>query len=244
MSIRCVLCWTAASVFTVGGASSARQTGGKAVPRDVQALIDRLQSADARGRADAAATLAAKGVRAAPAVPFLIPMLGDHTPLERQNFQVAPTPTSPGAEAFEALAKVGEPAVLPLIAALADQRIAASVAALLGKIRDPRALPPLLRLLESPDLGRDAAKALGTLGDVRALQPLLRLLKSPDLGGAAAEALGTLGDSAAADPLISCLQSPRESVRYGAIKGVGKLRAPAAVAPVALPRDREPGPRE
>ena len=84
-----------------------------------------------------------------------------------------------GAES--SLAKIGKPAVEPLIAVLKDKEpcVRSRVISLLGKIKDTRAVDPLITALKDtdPDVRRDAVTALGEIKDVRAIGPLIAALK-------------------------------------------------------------------
>lgn len=110
-------------------------------------------------------------------------------------------------EAEDALAKIGEPTVEPLIKALDDNDFwmrAAAVGAL-GKIGDERAVEPLMKALnewydkyEKYENGCHlVAKALGAIGDERAVEPLIEILDECSDEGVrwhAATALGEIGD--------------------------------------------------
>ncbi|MER3501614.1 MAG: PBS lyase [Candidatus Fervidibacterota bacterium] len=99
--------------------------------------------------------------------------------------------------AIEALVKIGEPAVEPLIEALRDRdwevRWAAAYA--LGKIGKP-AVEPLIEALRDRDgkVRRAAADALGAIGDARAVEPLIEALRDRDweVREAAVNALGKI----------------------------------------------------
>jgi HEAT repeat protein len=103
---------------------------------------------------------------------------------------------------IDALAKIGERAVGPLIAVLkeADDEARVLAASTLGRIGDPRAVEPLIAALrytrlkprwprklvkfldERPArLRRGAAGALGAIGDARAVEPLTAALDDTDL---------------------------------------------------------------
>lgn len=87
------------------------------------------------------------------------------------------------AAAAEALVKIGQPAVAPLIAALGtvdDSANAAAVDALV-KIGRP-AVEPLVAALKHSrsDVREAAAAALGQIGDTRAVEPLVAALKHTD----------------------------------------------------------------
>lgn len=75
--------------------------------------------------------------------------------------------------------KIGDPAVEPLLALLADERPGqrAGAAIALGTMGVPAAVEPLIGLLDDADdkVQFNAVKALGLIGDARARQPLERL---------------------------------------------------------------------
>src|SRR5262249_23605816 len=85
--------------------------------------------------------------------------------------------------ASDALAKMGEPALLPLIAALHHRRDHPDdawrrnwVADELGMLGDPGAVEALMLALNDVEVRESAAEALGRIGDIRALESLERLL--------------------------------------------------------------------
>jgi len=106
-----------------------------------------------------------------------------------------------GLTAANALAKIGQPAVTPLNAALKDSSPVArrNAAIALGKIKDSSAVKPLITALndENPIVRRNAAKALGEIQDVRAVEPLTAALNdnSPVVRRNAALALKGMGSS-------------------------------------------------
>jgi HEAT repeat protein len=105
------------------------------------------------------------GAEAAPAVPFLLVILGDSTPLELDGNPQGPT--SPGQEAALALVKIGTLSVDPLIGALnyEDPTMRKHAAWALGKIEDPRAIRPLIETLsdDDPQVRSHAATALAEI---------------------------------------------------------------------------------
>jgi HEAT repeat protein len=109
-------------------------------------------------------------------------------------------------KAAEALAKIGPPAVEPLITALSHP---------------------------NDDVRWKAAIALGEIGDVRATDPLIDLLKDSDrfIKGRAAYALGKIG-SPAVVPLITALETGDGSLRWGAVIALGKIRDERAIRPL------------
>jgi HEAT repeat protein len=71
--------------------------------------------------------------------------------------------------------------VKPLIGALEDESISVrqSVAYVLGKIGDTRAVEPLIKAVSEPrGIWVSAAVALGNIGDMRAVEPLLERLSA------------------------------------------------------------------
>lgn len=113
--------------------------------------------------------------------------------------------------ATNALARIGDPVVGPLIQALSNESrwVKGGAADALGQIRDPRAVEPLLYVL-STDTDRwvraEAAKALGKIGDPRAVEPLIHILPTDaHVGSSVAIALAEIGDKRAVEPLIRIL---------------------------------------
>lgn len=80
----------------------------------------------------------------------------------------------------EDLAKIGKPAVDPLIQALGDKngQVRSGAAWTLGKIKDRRAVEPLIRALgdKSNTVRTESAFALGEIGDKKAIKPLEAIL--------------------------------------------------------------------
>ncbi len=80
-----------------------------------------------------------------------------------------------------AIARIGVPAVEPLIKALGDYNLSVRVSAAetLGKINDRRVVEPLIEALrdENWEVRLSAARALGELKDTRAVGPLIITLK-------------------------------------------------------------------
>ena len=111
-------------------------------------------------------------------------------------------------EAVMALARIGKPAVEPLIQSLKNEdrstRFSAAVA--LGKIGDPRAIEPLIQAL------RDEA------WNVRI---------------AVAAALGEIGDERAVEPLTQALNDDNEDVQMGAKKALEKIKTRVEFPPQA-----------
>jgi HEAT repeat protein len=133
----------------------------------------------------------------------------------------------------DSLAKIGVPAVEPLIAALGDpdNNLRAGATRALGEIRDERSVVPLIAALgdASQEVRARAADALGVIGDARAVEPLAAALRDSDwyVRHDAANSLieiGTLGVA----PLIAALKDPSPYVRIAAAEALGKVRAASA----------------
>lgn len=134
-----------------------------------------------------------------------------------------------------ALAKIGEPAVAPLIQALRDKDswIRNGAARALAEIRDARAVEPLIRALEDEDdnVQTEAAYALGRIGDARAVAPLINVFRRHETVGlwrtpasAAAWALGDIGE-AAIESLTRALTDEDHRVQRGAKEALEHFKA-------------------
>ena len=117
------------------------------------------------------------------------------------------------------------------------------LALVLGRTKDPQAVPLLTAALQSPD---DKTRiyslwALGTLGDRSALGPLADSLADPDPGirKTAAFALGELGDPAAAPKLQPRLDDSVADVRWNAALSLAHLGDRSAVPVLETMVDRK-----
>lgn len=158
------------------------------IPIEIRVEIEKLYSLDPVERGNAANSLGKMGKNAVSAVPYLIAMIGDRTPLQwvakPGTIALRIGPTSPSKLAVEALGRIKDPlAVDPLIALLKnaneDPSIRMEAAEALGRIKDPRAVDPLILSLKDNDnsVREWAAKALGEIKDPRALEPMIFALK-------------------------------------------------------------------
>ncbi len=85
------------------------------------ALAKTLQSKNATEAAASAYWLGLKGTAAVPVIPHLVAALGDDRPVNPHAYRTdarTSSRSSPGEEAAEALARIGKPAIDPLITAL------------------------------------------------------------------------------------------------------------------------------
>jgi HEAT repeat protein len=111
-------------------------------------------------------------------------------------------------KATEALIKIGNTAVEPLIASLKDESVRRNAAKALGRIGDTRAVEPLIAVIKNEAYYTDTAvDALGKIGDGRAVEPLIALIENNDsLTENAVDALGEIGDQRAIPILTSLLR--------------------------------------
>jgi HEAT repeat protein len=93
----------------------------------------------------------------------------------------------------------------------------------------PPAVAPLLARLSAPDVDvrQAAASVLGVIADRRAAVPLATRLADPDpnVRAAAAEALGKIGGPEAAAPLLAALDSDDPTLRFAALEALSAMRA-------------------
>lgn len=209
----------------------------KNLPPDIRQLLEATLSSDAQTRASAAAALGKQGPRAAPAISFLIRLLGDR----RAWHETDENHVDIRSKVFDALQAIGEPAVEPLLAHLGDEDLWTRVhaAAALGRLKDPRAVEPMIAMLKEkhPEARSEAATALDRLSDLRAEKPLIAVLrcdKDATVRSAAASALGHREYRQAVKPLIDALLDGREDrdVRRSAAWSLGMIGDRQAVAPL------------
>jgi HEAT repeat protein len=136
------------------------------------------------------------------------------------------------------------------IAALKDEdwAIREEAAAMLGTLRDPRAVAPLVSVLHDSDRAvRDAAiGALLAIGEP-AVTPLGACLSDPELTvqELASSILANIADARVLAPLVKALKSPDWIVRMHAAKALGRIQDSGAVAPlVPLLQDKVKAVRE
>jgi HEAT repeat protein len=140
-------------------------------------------------------------------------------------------------DAAEALTRIGEPALGPLVAALADEHwlVRASSAIALGQLGDLRAVVPLVATLSDTELQvrLDATEALSKLGDPDAIDAVTALLNDPAehelVRAQAARALGQLVRGEVLAPLVSALDDPSVDVRCQALYALAESAGPVAV---------------
>ena len=146
-----VFCGIGCSFYVVRGVNTtnlvAQKASGESSP-SVKANIQKLSSADARERIEAACALGK--ARAAAAIPDLIKLLSDDTPVaqpvcdQKGVWGKGDNKTTPGEMAAVALSQIGHEAVEPLIGALKSDawQARANAAFALGLIHEERVIEP------------------------------------------------------------------------------------------------------
>jgi HEAT repeat protein len=135
--------------------------------------------------------------------------------------------------AIEALTKGGDRSVPSLIRALRhkDPEVIMFAAGILGKTRDPAAIPHLVQLLESEEINV-AQAAIDSLAQLRAtvaVDALIHALdRDPWLRFAAVHALGEIGDERGVEPLVPLLED--EVMRPVVVEALGRIGTPTALA--------------
>lgn len=207
--------------------------------KDATAAAAGLTSADPSTRTRAACELRALGSQAASALPRLITMLEDGSPVDpavcgertwgNGRFRGAQDTTTPGEQAASALVAIGTPAFDPLTKALgAPAWISRTNAAwALGALGNRRAVPLLARTLADTEakVRSRSAWALGALDANEAVPALIDALKDSDAGvrEQAAWALGAIGDRRAVDGLVGALADSVAAVRKQAAWALGAI---------------------
>ena len=201
------------------------------VSREVKALIEQTFSPDPRLRIEACDKLERMDKVAAPAVPFLIQLLGDKS--ETKDVFSGEV----GISAELALKAIGEPAIKPCIVALSQssgqQRQA--LIAVLGSSGERAAAEVLAGLLSDPDVDI-RRRAAGSLDDCLKLRqgrpqpihilPILvqaRMDRNVNVRMWIARALGDLQDPRVVEPLQEMLNDASESVRGDAAAALGQV---------------------
>jgi HEAT repeat protein len=209
------------------------------IPADVQREIERLVSLDPTEQAAAVSHLRGMGPRAAPAIPYLIRMLGKRT--TRWSFSPITPPTFPGGtspfeitsrpnEALETLIAIGRPAVPALMAALKakDAEVRADAAQALGGIQDARAVAPLVSALRDEDMNvrERAAETLGKINDAGTVKLVTAALRDSGTDYSVrrniVEALRKIDNSLAIEPLIVAMKDSDWRVRLAATQELAR----------------------
>lgn len=225
------------------------------IPAEVRWLIQELHSPYSDIRASAVRKLG-RDTRAAPATPYLIPLLGDDTvfPLKTPPASwlsyFSTVPRTIGESAAIALRWIGKPAEDALLAALKDKdwKVRANAIWALGDQKDfysPALEESLIAALTDEhaivrEYAARAMTAMATLREIvrehgaRALAAMRELdeeaLENPQAAAAMVAAL--LENPRAAEALIAALNDEHLNVRASAAHALGKIKDPRAVEPL------------
>lgn len=223
--------------------------------RDISVLTGDLGAPDPETRTRAACGLRELGAAAAAAIPALVNVLGDGSPVDptvcalrwwgRQG-----NLTSPGEQAASALVSIGSRAFEPVLGALKSGLWVArrNAAWAMGALADRRAVDALIAALTDSEASvrEQVAWALGALSDRTATPALIDRLKDSDdrVRRQAAWALGAIDDARAVDGLIGALGDKSAEVRKQAAWALGAIGDSRAL-PGLLPalKDADPGVR-
>jgi HEAT repeat protein len=129
---------------------------------------------------------------------------------------------------IDELAQTGSAVLEPLIHAFKEKGFPhrEKIPAVLGKIKDLRALEPLIESLQDADnLVREASiMALEEIGDSRAIEPLIKALEDTDesVRNAASKGLGNIGDSQCFEHLHAIVKDKKKDIilRRGAAEAI------------------------
>jgi len=210
------------------------------LPRELREQIIRLYSRDPMQRAEAASHLGKMSMSAGPAVPYLIRILQDDTPVTISHYlgggYTSSVDTTPSEEASRALAEIGGPATNALLLALQDphpsvRRLAAKA---LGQIGEIGAVEFLVRLLSDPDRGvrATAAIALGNYRHPMAAQKIMDAYSATTSVSARTDmifALAHINDILAVPFMVEHAKDPVPDIRAAIMLALGKLRDARAI---------------
>ncbi|MFW5906282.1 MAG: HEAT repeat domain-containing protein [Desulfobia sp.] len=204
-------------------------------PAEVKAAIEALRSPFPGQRRDAADALGRMGKKAVPAIPVLIELLSD------DSFTLVGdlVKVTPGDAAAEALTRIGEPAIGPVVNALSSpnptvrRQVTYILREFCEEFKDQRVKDALIIALQDkdPKVKEKASFAIRDCQDPRAVEHLVRHLKDDDRSVriAAACALRQSRDIRALPSLIESLQDKDEEVRRRVVDALAVLKDPRAV---------------
>jgi HEAT repeat protein len=206
--------------------------------KDVDLLVKELKSADPVLRAKAACQLGRLGRGATKAIPALLELLGDDSPVDPKKLETwgyrmrwssnkGPQPTSPGFEAANALGNMGKAAVAPLTEKLKDSSwfVRMNAADALGDIEDPAAYNPLVAALKKEidvEAKIEMIDAISDFEDQRSLEVLASFCDDPvvEVRLEALWGLEDLENESAAPYFLAALRDVEPKVREAGIWGL------------------------
>lgn len=216
------------------GESLAREIDALKTTRQVRDKIKRLHHQNPVERAWAAYQLAKLGRGAAPAVPYLIRMLNDTSPVLLSHYLGggfhSSSDTTPAQEAARTLAKIGEPAIDALVKALdsQDENVRRLVVKSLGQIGNIHSVETLIGALsdKSRRVRAAAAIALGSYRHPIVSQKLTKAFIESDPGIRIdlVYALSQINDIIAVPFLMEQFDNQTPDVRAAIALALGKLR--------------------
>ncbi len=207
---------------------------GKVIPVQIRKNILMLYAPEPLERARAAYELGKVGRGAAPAIPYLVELLGDQSPVLFSRYlgggYHSSFDTTPADEASNALANIGEDANLALVEVTqskqANKRRLAATA--LGQIGGLASIPRLVELLDDRDetVRSAAANALGNYRHPRAAQMLMDAIRVASASARAdmIYALAQINDITTVPFLIERLPSEEPKVHAAILYALGELR--------------------
>lgn len=208
------------------------------IPATIKQEIERLYSSDPAERGKSAFVLKRMGKKAKPAIPFLVDILSDESPLIVTSIPPSRLNTSPGQEAAKALARIGRAGQNALITALKDDNpdVRGNVVRGLAMVEGMRALSLLRTTLgdKNAKVRIQVIEALAETEKPQAVEHMISALKdeNPDVRKCAASELGPLKDTQAVIPLIATLKDEDPHVRANATRALGIIKDHRAVDPL------------
>jgi HEAT repeat protein len=200
------------------------------IPVAVRPLLEKLLSTDCMGKAGTARQLGQMGEQAAPAIPYLIELLGEEEKLGLTFPSTVAQHFSCREAAIDALIAIGRSATEPLINALASWKPLMREGAIrvLGDLGDLRAVKPLSKAINDSDerVRLSAYRALGKLKSPVVADLIFSKLDALDSGTReeALDALVNQGDMRVRPLLLAQVKSPDSWLRRKAAQSLGKLR--------------------
>lgn len=201
-----------------------KETLNPRVPAEIRREIEKLNSSDCSQRLSAVRQLEDMGTKAAPAVPALVRTLQYYSLPNQVAFDCGSGKAAP-----RCLARIGQPALKPLIEALGEPewniRAGAKESLVtMGK----KAVPALIKALQKdtdPAICVGAAETLGEIRDPRVTGALIDAVTRnpwPQVRGKSAEVLAKRKERRAIKPLVVAYRKPGENwhVRYDVLNAL------------------------
>lgn len=212
------------------------------INKKLRKYIDQLYSGDANERAWAVYNIGKAGKQARNTVPYLVAMLGDNEIAVMQryvgrDYTTAKT-TTVADEAVKSLARIGQPSVKPLLAALKDSNKDVVIRAIraLGILRNTESIKPLAKFISHQDkrIRLEAANSLSRFKTPWVSDYLLAALKNKDtaIRSTALYAIGKRRNPAAISALLPLLNDPQEILRAQVVYILSQYRSERVIKPL------------